>query len=57
MLLFCPHCDDVIEILGLAPRPLPECKACGAELELVADLEAIKTFKTSFAAIFGEGER
>jgi hypothetical protein len=33
ILLFCPHCDDIIEILGEPPRPLPECEACGAELE------------------------
>jgi hypothetical protein len=33
MLLFCPHCDDIIEILGEPPRPLPECEHCRAALE------------------------
>lgn len=34
MPLFCPHCDTEIEILGApAPRPLPECEACGGVLE------------------------
>lgn len=35
MFLFCPHCDQEIEILGApAPRPLPECEVCGAVLEV-----------------------
>lgn len=35
MILFCPHCDKEIEILGApAPRPLPECETCGAVLEI-----------------------
>lgn len=34
MFLFCPHCETEIEILGEpAPRPMPECEACGAVLE------------------------
>jgi hypothetical protein len=34
MILACPQCNDVIEILGEPPRPLPECEACGAVLEV-----------------------
>lgn len=35
MLLFCPHCDQEIEILGEPlPRPMPECEDCGAVLEV-----------------------
>lgn len=56
MLLFCPHCDDIIEILGLPPRPMPQCETegCGAVLEAVVDLEAARTFKTSFEAVLGK---
>lgn len=53
MLLFCPHCDDIIEILGLPPRPLPECETCGAVLEVVADLDSAMAVKTSFEKVFG----
>ena len=51
MLLFRPHCDDVVEIFG-EPRKL-ECDACGAELELIADLQPVKSFKAQFDAVFG----
>lgn len=53
-MLFCPHCDEIIEILGLPPRPLPECEACGALLEAVVDLDAVRAFKTSFEGVFGK---
>ena len=54
MLLFCPHCGDVIEIFGLAPPRLPECRTCGAALAALADRESQKAFKTSFEAVFGK---
>jgi hypothetical protein len=54
--LFCPHCDDVIEILGEMPRPAPECEACGGVLEPVewsaANPEIARRLTADFAAQF-----
>lgn len=32
MLLFCPHCDDIVEIFGEPTKPMPQ-HDCGAVLE------------------------
>lgn len=53
MLLFCPHCDDIIEILGEPlPRPMPECEHCGAVLD-VCDADHPASVERQFAAVFG----
>ena len=55
MILFCPHCDTIEEILG-EPRRL-ECNACGAVLEPVCDLQPAKAFNAAFETVFGKVER
>jgi hypothetical protein len=49
ILLFCPHCDDIVEILGERPRPLPECETCGALLE-ACDQAALEAASQAAAA-------
>jgi hypothetical protein len=55
MILFCPHCETEIEIFGEAPRPLPECEACGGVLEVVADFSGLRAMRRAFDAVFGPG--
>ncbi len=55
MILFCPHCEEIEEILG-EPRRL-ECNTCGAVLELVCDLAPAKAFNAAFETVFGRVER
>lgn len=57
MILFCPHCNDIVEIFG-EPRVL-ECETCNAVLEKVCDIDSARAFKSAFDAAFrgpGQGE-
>jgi hypothetical protein len=51
MILFCPHCDDIVEIFG-EPRAL-ECEVCGAVLEPVVDPDSAAAFERAFDYVFG----
>lgn len=53
VILYCPHCDSIIEVEGtLRPRE-PQCETCGAILEVIADLAPAKAFQARFDAVFG----
>ena len=57
MILFCPHCNDIVEIFG-EPRVL-ECEKDGAVLEVICHTESARAFKTAFERVFrrpGQGE-
>lgn len=56
MLLFCPHCDDIIEILGEPlPRPMPECEHCGGVLEAMDGEARFELTPEGVAVLVGQG--